>query len=113
MRVPEVIAPEAAMLLAPEIAPPVIETELASCVAIVPSPRLLRALDALEMPYVMVTAPVDALADKLNPVAELVAARDDTPDAAEVAHTGAPPLTVRTWPALPIASLETVLAAEA
>jgi hypothetical protein len=49
MRVPEVMAPEAAMLLAPEIVPPVIETELESCVAIVPRPRLVLALDVLEM----------------------------------------------------------------
>jgi hypothetical protein len=64
--------------------PPVIETLLEFCVASVPRPRLVRALDALEMLYVRVTAPVDALADRPNPFAEAATdvASDDTPAAA-------------------------------
>jgi hypothetical protein len=107
------------MLLAPEIVPPVIETELASCVAIVPRPMAVLAPDCVVEPVppdarakvpATVTAPVVDV-EGVKPVEpnEML----ETPDAAAVAHTGAPPLTVRTWPALPTASLDTVLAAEA
>ena len=62
----------------PPIDPPVMLTLLEFCVAMEPRPKLERALLSFEMLKPTDTAPVEGLAERLNPDAELEAETDET-----------------------------------
>src|SRR5258708_2016096 len=104
---------EVATLFSSTKSDPLLPTESASNGVVVPIPRRYATLEATVVEVATRLVKVNCTASfSANPAPSIAEVQGVCDPPAAAAHTGTPPVTVRTWLELPMASFERTLVAE-